>query len=241
MIVDKERRIIYLHNPKSGGSFLRDIYIEKYGETEATKWWKLFSPEYDTDLGHITYERLPDFIPDWEDYRIVMMVRNPYNRFYSAVKEVKHHLIATKKKGFVKISYALISKSGVILREKIALMLSICPGTYTHSLVKLFTVSPEECCKQLLSYKRSKQDLFIRNKIIPWLNPQSYFLGKYVEVFYYESDSDWEKLLELFGLSEYKDRLAIAKDYKIPDYMYTMIEKLYPEDTSIHYINGCRK
>ena len=38
MIVDQERKVIYLHNPKCGGTFLRDIYIEKYGKTDATKW-----------------------------------------------------------------------------------------------------------------------------------------------------------------------------------------------------------
>lgn len=93
MIVDRERKVIYLHNPKCGGTFLRDIYIEEYGKTEATKWWKLFSKEYGTDLGHITYDDLPRFIPEWEDYRLVTMIRNPYNRFYSGIKELKIHKI----------------------------------------------------------------------------------------------------------------------------------------------------
>lgn len=87
MIVDKERRIIYLHNPKSSGTFLRKLYIGKYGKSEATKWWKAYTIQYGTDLGHITYSDLPRFIPEWREYRIVAMVRNPYNRFYSAVKE----------------------------------------------------------------------------------------------------------------------------------------------------------
>lgn len=90
----------------------------------------------------------------------------------------------------------------------------------------------EDVCKRIL-LKHSLQKLFIRNKRIPWLNPQSYFWGKGVEVFYYESDEDWKKLLDAFGLSEYQSRLSIAKDYIIPDYMYTMIEKLYPEDMEL--------
>lgn len=233
MIVDKERKVIYLHNTKCGGTFLRDIYIEKYGKNEATKWWKLFSPEYNTDLGHITYDDLSRFIPDWKEYRIVVMVRNPYNRFYSAVKEVKLRLIFIRKIGFIEIPYALISKDGLHLKTKNALLQSICPWTYAHTLRKLFTVSSEECCKQIFSFERSKQDLFIRSKMIPWLNPQSYFLGKDVEVFYYESKNDWGKLLDIFGLSEYQDRLSIAKDYVIPDYMFAMIEKLYPEDVEL--------
>lgn len=233
MIIDKERKVIYLHNPKCGGTFLRDIYIEKYGKTDATIWWGLFTVKYGTDLGHITYDDLPRFIPDWKDYRIVVMVRNPYNRFYSAVKEVKYHFIAFREVGFIKVSYVRISKDGLNLKMKNALLSSICPWTYAHPLWKLFTVSTEECCKQILSFKLSKQDSFIRNKEIPWLNPQSYFWGKGVEVIYYESESDWGKLLEILGLSEYQGRLSIAKDYIIPDYMYTMIEKLYPEDVEL--------
>ncbi|WP_289201684.1 hypothetical protein [Parabacteroides goldsteinii] len=93
MIVDQERKVIYLHNPKCGGTFLRDIYIEKYGKTDATKWWKLFSHQYGVDLGHITYDDLPRFIPEWKDYRIITMIRNPYNRFYSGIKELKSQLV----------------------------------------------------------------------------------------------------------------------------------------------------
>lgn len=229
MIVDKERKVIFLHNPKCGGTFLRDIYIEKYGETEATKWWGTFTPEYNTDLGHITYDDLSRFIPDWKEYRIVVMVRNPYNRFYSAIKEVKYKFIVFKNN----ILCSIVAKDGSRLKEKTALFLNICPGTYNYSLRKLFTVSVENCCKRILSLKRSKQNLFLRSKNIPWLNPQSYFLGKDVEVFYYESEDDWVKLLDVFGLSEYQPRLSIAKEYVIPDYMYAMIEKLYPEDKEL--------
>ena len=96
MIVDRERKVIYLHNPKCGGTFLRDIYIEQYGETDATKWWKLFSTQYGVDLGHITYNDLPRFIPEWKDYKIVTMVRNPYNRFYSGIKELKGQTVPYK-------------------------------------------------------------------------------------------------------------------------------------------------
>ncbi|RGP16797.1 sulfotransferase family 2 domain-containing protein [Parabacteroides gordonii] len=233
MIVDNKRKVIYLHNPKCGGTFLRDIYIEKYGKSDATKWWKTYDPQYGTDLGHITYLDLYRFIPDWKDYRIVMMVRNPYSRFYSAVKEVKLHLIASVKLSFIEIPCARLDKEGMESRIRNTFFRSICPWTYTHTLVKLFTVSPEECCKQILSFKHSKQDLFIRSKKIPWLNPQSYFWGKDVEIFYYESESDWGKLLDIFGLSEYQVRLSIAKAYNIPDNMYEMIEKLYPEDTEL--------
>ena len=134
MIVDEKRKVIYLHNPKCGGTFLRGIYIEKYGESDATKWWKTYDPQYETDLGHITYPDLYRFIPDWKDYRIVMMARNPYSRFYSAIKEVKQRLIASVKLGFVEIPYAIMDKDG--MGSKNTFFRSICPWTYTHTLVK---------------------------------------------------------------------------------------------------------
>lgn len=92
MIVDEKHKVIYLHNPKCGGTFLRDLYIEKYGNTEATKWWQYYTHKYGTDLGHVTYNDLPRFILEREEYRITVMVRNPYNRFYSAVKEFSQQL-----------------------------------------------------------------------------------------------------------------------------------------------------
>lgn len=235
MIVDRERKVIYLHNPKCGGTFLRDIYIKRYGKTDATKWWKLFSKEYGTDLGHITYDDLPRFIPEWEDYRLVTMIRNPYNRFYSGIKELKGHLVPfefcrIKCSGHLKgeewLSLNKFQKAYEFLR-------SICPGTDTHLLVKLNLASPEDACKYISSLKRSKQDVLLRNKRIPWIAPQSDYMAEKVEILQYELESDWDKLLETFGLSAYKERLAIAKDYAIPDDIREMIEKLYPEDREL--------
>lgn len=74
----------------------------------------------------------------------------------------------------------------------------------------------------------------MRNKRIPWLNPQSYFLGKNVEVFQYESESDWKKLLELLELSEYQNRVSIARDYAMSEDIRSMIMKAYPEDREIY-------
>lgn len=240
MIVDRERKVIYLHNPKCGGTFLRDIYIEEYGKTEATKWWKLFSKEYGTDLGHITYDDLPRFIPEWEDYRLVTMIRNPYNRFYSGIKELKIHKIPFEFYN-IKCSGHLIDEEWLSLnkfQKAYEFLRSICPGTDTRLLVKLNIASPENTCKYISSLKRSKQDVLLRNKRIPWITPQSYYIAEKVELLRYESESDWEKLLGIFGLSAYKEHLKIAKDYEIPDAIREMIEKLYPEDRELFLMYG---
>lgn len=116
-------------------NILRDIYIEQYGETDATKWWKLFSTQYGVDLGHITYNDLPRFIPEWKDYKIVTMVRNPYNRFYSGIKELKGQTVP-----FIfyriKCSRRVIDEEWFSLNkfQKVyAFLKSICPGTNCQS------------------------------------------------------------------------------------------------------------
>ena len=240
MIVDRERKVIYLHNPKCGGTFLRDIYIEQYGETDATKWWKLFSTQYGVDLWHITYNDLPRFITEWKDYKIVTMVRNPYNRFYSGIKELKGQTVP-----FIfyriKCSRRVIDEEWFSLNkfQKVyAFLKSICPGTNANHLVKLNLASQEEACKYIFHLKHSKQDFLLRNKRIPWINPQSYYMDENVEILHYESVNDWIKLLNIFGLSVYKERLTIAKEYVMEDSIRKMIEKLYPEDRELFLMYG---
>lgn len=235
MIVDESRKVIYLHNPKCGGTFLRDIYIEKYGQTDATKWWKLFTKEHGTDLAHISYDDLPRFIPEWEEFRLVVMVRNPYNRFYSAVKELENRI------GVIKIALSMREsleyffygefREWSLVKKRYELFRIICPWTYMYYRWELSHVPTDKFCKQIFHFKRIRQDYFLRNKQMPWLNPQSDFIGGKVEVLQYESLSDWGILLDAFGLSEYGNRLKIAKDYEVSETICGMIRKLYPEDS----------
>lgn len=236
MIVDRERKVIYLHNPKSGGTFLRSLYIKKYGQTEATKWWKLFTKEHGTDLGHISYDDLPRFIPDWKEYRVIVMVRNPYNRFYSAMKELKDQTRLFKVNRIIELPMYVVFgeyQEWGRFRKIYEFLRLICPGTYKYYLLKLRNASIDNICKQILGFKCDKQDCFLRNKRLPWLNPQSDFMGENVEVLQYESFSDWEKLLTIFGLTEYSGELKIAKDYDIPVSVCEMIRELYPEDSAL--------
>lgn len=232
MIVDKERRIIYLHNPKSGGTFLRELYIEKYGKSEATKWWKPYTIQSGTDLGHITYSDLPRFIPEWREYRIVAMVRNPYNRFYSAVNEMsKQYCMTTGYRAIVPFYIFGGEFQEWNKIRKIYEYLRMYTGV--HPLVLRVSAEPEEFCNRMSLLKHAEQDLFIRNKRIPWLNPQSFFYGESVEILKYESEEDWAKLLAIFGLAEYQGRLKIAKEYVIPENICEMIKGLYPEDMDL--------
>lgn len=94
MIVNDSLKTIYLHNPKTGGTFFREIYSQWYPRDEAYKYWKVFEEKYNTDLGHINYLNIARFIPDYREFRIITMLRNPFNRFISAWKEAcMHHSV----------------------------------------------------------------------------------------------------------------------------------------------------
>ncbi len=91
MIINDSLKTIFLHNPKTGGTFFREIYSQWYSRDEAYKYWKVFEEKYNVDLGHINYLNIARFIPDYREFRIITMLRNPFNRFVSAWKEACLH------------------------------------------------------------------------------------------------------------------------------------------------------
>lgn len=87
MVIDETTKVIFLHNPKCGGTFFRDSYTACHGSHQAYDYWKLYDETVHTDLGHINLQNLPRFIPDYKEYKIISFVRDPYNRFVSGFKE----------------------------------------------------------------------------------------------------------------------------------------------------------
>lgn len=106
-------------------------------------------------------------------------------------------------------------------------------GRYVNLVQVLLRLPVQDFTIKLCSCNRLKQDYFLRNKRIPWLNPQSDFLGNKVTVLQYESISDWGIILTALGLSEYSNRVKIARDYDIPESVCKMIQILYPEDKEL--------
>lgn len=94
MIINEALKIVYLHNPKTGGTFFRESYGQNYSNDEAYKYWKMFDEKFNVDLGHIDYNCIARFVPDYRAYRIITVIRNPYKRFVSGWKEVcLHHSV----------------------------------------------------------------------------------------------------------------------------------------------------
>lgn len=84
MYIDKKNKIIFLHNPNCGGRFIRQCLSQQDELTSAYKYWGPYTRELNTDLSHINKHTLPRFFPEWKEYKVVVLIRNPYNRFMSA-------------------------------------------------------------------------------------------------------------------------------------------------------------
>lgn len=87
LIVDEPTKTIFLHNPKCGGSFIKRMYLNRnpnYPEP-LHRLRNRYDIEINVHGAHIDYYNLPRFIPDYKDYKLISFIRNPYNRFVSAM------------------------------------------------------------------------------------------------------------------------------------------------------------
>jgi len=90
MIIDKKFKVIFLHNPKCGGRFFQNL-CEKYRGNSIIRYEGVYWTEKtNVTLTHISLINLPRFVPDYKEYRLITFVRNPYNRFASAVEMVRN-------------------------------------------------------------------------------------------------------------------------------------------------------
>lgn len=81
MLINVKDRIILLHNPKTGGRFRGNVCGNKYYHTPSIELKKDIR-----NVSHVSYEELRKAMPDtFGMYKIFTVVRNPYDRFVSAV------------------------------------------------------------------------------------------------------------------------------------------------------------
>ena len=98
MYIDVEKKFIFFHNGKCGGStitaLLNDYCIKKYGQNSTHRMAEFFNDknlhhipleDYGIAMQHMTYSRLVDIFPDhnWDQYMKFCFVRNPYTHLYS--------------------------------------------------------------------------------------------------------------------------------------------------------------
>lgn len=230
MIIDRNHKVIFLHNPKCGGTFVKSEY-EKAGNRDTTLFFSTWVKQYNTDPWHITYDLLPRFIPNWEKYRLIVMVRNPYNRYLSARKELKRGLSSFPDKlrapYLLEGEYRKMTKYQKYLRSLYDVTLRKDVKRFQHFLS---IEDVQDSLELLESMNYYEQDLILRNRRVPWLMPQNFFVGTGVEILHFESEADWEKLAEILVLPDMLSRLVIPPDYKIRESSREMLRDLYFED-----------
>lgn len=92
MIVSHSHRFIFFHNPKCAGTSFRDT-LKPYHDDKFTFWGVYNAAYFNKEIDH-THLRLweiqlqfPEIFSCFETYNSVIFVRNPYDRFLSALNE----------------------------------------------------------------------------------------------------------------------------------------------------------
>lgn len=93
MIISHKHKFVFMHNPKVAGSAIRKT-LEHLHDDDINFWHQGYLPELDrvVDLAHLTWREILQLRPEVEDYDVMVVVRDPYARFVSAVQEcVRQH------------------------------------------------------------------------------------------------------------------------------------------------------
>lgn len=95
MIISHKHKFVFIHNPKVAGSAIRQV-LQHLHDDDINFWHQGFLPELDrvVDLAHLTWRDLLLVRPEVENYEVMVVMRDPYARFVSAVEEcVRQHSI----------------------------------------------------------------------------------------------------------------------------------------------------
>lgn len=179
MLIDNVNKTLIIHNPKTGGGFC--IKNNNNKNVELVHCWSenVFGKKL-----HPFYTEISS-IEKYKDYKKIVIVRNPYDRFVSAFNFFKP---------------------------------TIC-SCYNISSI-------EEYADYLLCHK---EELYSRE--IPFVNPQSCFIGDDVELMRYEDTDTW-KYLCLFLNIDFGS-VKIKEHYHISDDLKSKIKELYSERDSV--------
>lgn len=96
MIVSHGKRFIFFHVPKCAGTSLRDV-LKRYHDDSESFWYRKYNPYFgcEIDYAHLRLWELHALFPRIFDamshYQTLALVRNPYERFISALAQ---HLTA---------------------------------------------------------------------------------------------------------------------------------------------------
>ena len=107
MIIDKDKRFIFVHNPRTGGTSIRKV-IEEYQDHEIYK--KVDDALSETNFKNVSFSHTDhcsaDLVPNIQDYGYVFTcVRNPFSRTYSYYQKISTAAdIESRKLGYANFS-----------------------------------------------------------------------------------------------------------------------------------------
>ena len=100
MIVDEGRKIVFLHNPKAGGTSIRTELLKRLGVPDTYRYQGFFRDPRDgayhmENMSHLDFQSVARILSPHRlsKYRFFGIVRDPLDRFLSAIREfeVKRH------------------------------------------------------------------------------------------------------------------------------------------------------
>ena len=91
MIICDKNNFIFIHIPKNSGTAMTEAIQENYKDTKLLMWCDRSGPNIGIDKMHLYYEVIEKFIPKniLDKYLKFCIIRNPYNKLYSAWNFIK--------------------------------------------------------------------------------------------------------------------------------------------------------
>jgi hypothetical protein len=88
MIISHSHRFVFIHNPKAAGSSIRKALLP-YNTSELELWHQRYIPSLDriVDMSHLCALDIPHVLDVPPGFFRFGFLRNPYSRFFSAVRE----------------------------------------------------------------------------------------------------------------------------------------------------------
>lgn len=119
MIINEDKKIVLLQNPKTGGRFKASNLSNGFERYEISEYYCDGEKKSPIFPFHITYNELKEFLgDDWEKYSIYTVIRNPYNRFVSAVNFKFRSIFKEKGKPTIDHALDVIEKNKEVLKLK---------------------------------------------------------------------------------------------------------------------------
>ena len=91
MIICDIKKFIFIHIPKNSGTTMTEELQKTYKDTQLLMWVERDGINIGIDKMHLYYDVIDKFIPKniLDNYYKFCIIRNPYNKFYSAFQNFK--------------------------------------------------------------------------------------------------------------------------------------------------------